>query len=172
MSANDQLGALARIDRLFEEHAIEYWLFGGWAVDFYAGSITRVHADIDLAVWQADYQRLAPLLMGDGWRHTPDEGEDGYTTYERCSVRLELAFLARDTDRRVYTPLAQGRASWPEAAFEDDTAQLHAVRARVISLSALKADKAEARDDADVAAKDQQDLATLRGRSRVTGGAG
>jgi hypothetical protein len=27
-----------------------YWLFGGWAVDFHAGRVTRDHADIDLAV--------------------------------------------------------------------------------------------------------------------------
>jgi hypothetical protein len=35
------------------------------------------------------------------------------------------------------------------------------VRARVISLPALKADKAERRDDPIVAAKDRADLATL-----------
>jgi hypothetical protein len=35
------------------------------------------------------------------------------------------------------------------------------VRARVISLGALKADKAATRDDSIVAAKDRADLATL-----------
>ena len=61
----------------------------------------------------------------------------------------------------VYTPLREGRAAWPEEAFEDDVAELAGVRARVISLPALRADKAERRDDPIVAAKDRADLATL-----------
>jgi hypothetical protein len=32
MAEADQLDALARLHRLFEDASIEYWLFGGWAV--------------------------------------------------------------------------------------------------------------------------------------------
>jgi hypothetical protein len=63
----------------------------------------------------------------------------------------------------VYTPLAEGRAGWPDAAFEDDVAELLGVRARVMSLRALKSDKAEIRDDSNVAAKDRVDSRTLAG---------
>jgi hypothetical protein len=72
-----------------------------------------------------------------------------------------LAFLARGEDGEVYTPLREGRARWPDGAFENDVAELLGVRARVISLRALKADKSETRTDALVAAKDRADLATL-----------
>src|SRR5207253_6241395 len=106
------------------------------------------------AVWLEDRDRIAVLLDEDGWSHTPEQGEDGYTVYGRAGVRLELAFLARGDDGRVYTPLRDGQASWPEATFGEDAAELLGMRARIVGLDALRADKAEARADPAVAAKD------------------
>jgi hypothetical protein len=165
VAAAEQLAALARLDGVLGKQGIPYWLFGGWAVDFHAGSVTRSHDDLDIAVWSKDRERIAELLAADGWQHTPQEGEDGYTAYTRGTVRLELAFLARDQEGTIYTPLRQGRASWPEGAFEGDVAELAGVRACVITLAALKAEKSQDRDDPAVAAKDSADIATL---SRVT----
>jgi aminoglycoside-2''-adenylyltransferase len=156
-----QLNALADVQDVLERHGIEYWLFGGWAVDFHAGSVTRAHDDVDLAVWVEDHDQIAGLLAANGWRHAPEAGEDGYTGYERGPVRLELAFLACSEDGQAYTPLREGRAAWPDEAFGNDIAELGGVRARVISLRALKADKAEVREDSIVAAKDRTDLVTL-----------
>jgi hypothetical protein len=161
VDAAEQLAALAQIHELLDGQGLEYWLFGGWAVDFHGGSVTRAHDDLDIAVWLNDHTRIAALLAAEGWRHAPQGHEDGYTVYERGALRLELAFLAASDDGHVYTPLREGRASWPEEAFEHDIAELAGVRARVISLPALKADKAERRDDPIVAAKDRADLATL-----------
>jgi hypothetical protein len=157
----EQLAALARVHELLERYGIEYWLFGGWAVDFHAGAVMRAHDDLDIAVWLNDHNRIAALLAADGWKHAPEEGEDGYTGYERGSVRLELAFLARGENGQVYTPLREGRGAWPDGSFESDAAELHGVRARVIGLRALKADKSETLDDPLVAAKDRADSATL-----------
>ena len=161
MTDTQQLEALAELHELLPRHGIDYWLFGGWAVDFHAGSVTRSHDDLDLAVWEQDHKRIAELLAADGWRHAPEDGEDGYTGYERDAVRLELAFLARGDDGQVYTPVRSGRAAWADGAFGDDLAELRGVRARVISLPALRADKSEDRDDPRVAAKDRVDTATL-----------
>ena len=57
-----QLQALSSIDRLLERAGITYWLFGGWAVDFYAGLITRTHGDIDIAVWLEDLPAIRQVL--------------------------------------------------------------------------------------------------------------
>ena len=92
---HEQLVALARVSAQLDANGIDYWLFGGWAVDFYAGEETRPHSDVDLAIWRDDLQRIVELLEQDGWRHAPDDEEDGGTGYERDGVRLELTYLVR-----------------------------------------------------------------------------
>jgi hypothetical protein len=98
-----QLSALARVNELLEEAGIDYWLFGGWAVDFYVGSVTREHDDLDLAVWVADLPRIAELLRDDGWRHarSPTKTEARATSAEPSgsSSRISSA-TARDTSSR------------------------------------------------------------------------
>jgi hypothetical protein len=74
---------------------------------------------------------------------------------------MSARFLLAVRRGRVYTPLREGRGAWPDGSFENDAAELRGVRARVISLRALKTDKSETRDDALVAAKDRADSATL-----------
>ena len=67
--------------------------------------------------------------------------------YERDDVRLEVAFL--------------DHGEWPPNSFERDVAEVAGVRARLVSLSSLKADKAMVHDDESVAAKDRADSVTL-----------
>ena len=160
-SAPRQLAALAAVDRLFEKMGLAYWLFGGWAVDFYAGSVTRPHSDVDIAVWLDDRPRIADLLDGDGWRHAPEPDEDGGTGYERAGVRLELTFLVRDETGRVVTPLRTFVAVWPEGAFGDAVGELEGVRARLIGLEALTHGKSAPRDDPVEAARDRADYDVL-----------
>ena len=54
--AEVQLAAIASIGRALDQEAIDYWLFGGWAVDFWVGRVTREHDDIDVAAWRNDYE--------------------------------------------------------------------------------------------------------------------
>jgi dihydrofolate reductase len=156
-----QLSALADVAAELHGAGIDYWLFGGWAVDFYAGRVTRPHSDVDLAVWRVDAPRVAELLAAGGWTHAPDPEEDGGTGYERDGIRLELTFLVRDDSERILTPLEAFEAVWPEGAFGDDVRELGGTRARLVSLAALRSGKAEARDDPEEAALDAADLAVL-----------
>ena len=160
-SSLDQLAVLAGLHDLLQDQGIPYWLFGGWAVDFHAGVLTRPHGDIDIAVWLDDRDRIAKLLEQQRWAHTPDAEEDGYTCFTHDDVRLEVAFLARDENGRVYTPVRDGRGEWPDQTFGDDVVELLGVRAHVIRLVALVADKSVARNDPSVCAKDRADLMSL-----------
>jgi hypothetical protein len=159
---DEQLVALASLHERFRDERLEYWLFGGWAVDFHAGEVTRAHDDLDIAVWAEDLSRVSGALQADSWTHTPEEGEDGYTAFERDGVHLEVAFLACDEHGDVFTPLRNGdRGDWPDRAFGNDVRELYGVRARIVALGALKADKLAARSDPAVAAKDAADAATM-----------
>jgi Uncharacterised nucleotidyltransferase len=163
---SQQLSALARVSELLENAGIDYWLFGGWAVDFYAGSVTRPHDDLDVAVWLDDLPRIADLLHRDGWRHAPLADEDGGTGYERGAVRLELTYLVRDSDGRVFTPLRDGRAAWSREALASDVGELRGVRSRLVAFGPLMRSKSEPRDDPAEAAKDRADFRRLcRSRS-------
>ena len=160
-SQTAQLDAIARLDRLFGRNGMEYWLFGGWAVDFHIGAVTRHHADIDVAVVADDAARITALLESDGWTHRRELDGDGYSSYEAPGTTLEVALLARDEHGRFYTPLTGGRAEWPVGAFGADVATLRGVRARVISRQAVIAEKSGLHDDPAIAAKDRADLARL-----------
>ena len=160
-SPRQQLAAFAQAHELFARSGVDYWLFGGWAVDFHVGSITRVHDDIDVAVWLDDHDRIARLLEAEDWNHAPEPDEDGGTGYERDGVRLELTFLVPGDRGEVYIPLRAGRVLWSEEPLSTDFAELSGVRARVLGLAALKRGKARSRDDPVEAAKDRADFAIL-----------
>jgi hypothetical protein len=161
----DQLAAIAELDQLLTQHRLPYWLFGGWAVDFHLGRVTREHADIDLVVWLADRSRLAALLSDARWSHRPDVGEDGYTCYHRRGVRLEIAFLSRDGEGHIYTRLETGRGEWPPDSFGTAVAQLDGVHASLVSRESLVIDKSVTRTDAVTSAKDRSDVANLLHRT-------
>jgi hypothetical protein len=160
-SDREQLSALAETHELFTSSGIDYWLFGGWAVDFHVGSITRSHDDIDLAVWLDDHERIAELLAAEGWTHAPEADEDGGTGYERDSVRLELTFLVPGDGREVYIPLRGGRALWSEEPLTTHLGALWGVQVRLLGLAELKRGKSRFRDDPAEAAKDRADFAIL-----------
>ena len=164
----NHLAALAELDQLSSGHKVAYWLFGGWAVDFHAGRVTRAHDDIDIAIWSHDGARLATLLRDRGWLHCPEADEDGYTRYERNGIRLEVAFVERDQRGHGYTPLSGGRGEWPADSFGDDVAELDGVRARVVSRASLIADKSIVRSDPLTAAKDRADIASLLHRAELS----
>ena len=159
--ASQQLAALARVSDLFEQEGIDYWLFGGWAVDFYAGSVTRAHDDVDIAIWLKEAPRIAELLEQDGWRHAPLDDEDGGTGYERGAVRLELTYLVRHPDGAIFTPLRQGRGAWSMEALANDVGEIQGVRSRLVGLAPLMRAKSSPRDDPEEAAKDRADFDQL-----------
>jgi hypothetical protein len=153
MSEALQLAAIGRLGAMFEREGIDYWIFGGWAVDFHAGRVTRDHADIDVAISHADLDAVHRLLVADGWAHTPAPEQDGYTSYTRDGVHIDLAFLGNND---------QEAGDWPPGSFGSDIRELAGTRAHLVSLSSLIVDKSQARDDAMTQTKDAADIAALR----------
>jgi hypothetical protein len=156
-----QLAAIADVGEALDRSGFEYWLFGGWAVDFHVGAVTREHGDIDLAVWLHDAQAVGSLLQADGWQHRPHPDEDGGTGYERGTVRVELMYLMSDDAGRVFIPLRDQNVLWSQKPLGNEVRELHAVHARVITLALLRMGKSSPRHDPDEAAKDRVDFRAL-----------
>lgn len=50
VSSQAQLALIKQIHELLERARVDHWLYGGWAVDFRLGTITRAHSDIDMLI--------------------------------------------------------------------------------------------------------------------------
>jgi Aminoglycoside-2''-adenylyltransferase len=98
------MDAIGRLDLALGAARIDYWLFGGWAVDFWVARITRNHDDIDVAAWRCDYDRTRTELLRAGWRHTPVENEVVGTRYRWRSVEVEFTFVEARDDGSVAIP--------------------------------------------------------------------
>ena len=107
----EQLAAIGRLHQEFTERAVPYWLFGGWAVDFHVGRVTRRHDDIDpRGCRTADSDRVDALLLQLGWDVVG--GADGYRTYRSGNVQLDVAWVDDDDP------------AWPAHAFGSDIREL------------------------------------------------
>jgi len=62
-----QVAAVAEVVDVAIDLAVEVWLRGGWAMDFYLGGITRDHLDVDWFVWAGAMPGLVGELLRRGW---------------------------------------------------------------------------------------------------------
>ena len=159
--AEQQLAALADVGAALDQGGFDYWLFGGWAVDFHAGAVTRGHSDIDLAVWADDADAINSALGASGWQHKPAAEEDGGTGYERHDVRVELTYLAKGEGGKVFIALRDENLLWSESPLGDEVLDLQGTHTRVIPLRLLRRGKARPREDPDEAVIDRADFDTL-----------
>jgi hypothetical protein len=160
--AEEQLAAIASLSRALEQDAIDYWLFGGWAVDLWVGRLTREHDDIDVAAWRSDYGAIGSALEAAGWRHTPVPDEVVGTRYRWGAAQVEFTFMTTDGDGRAVIPLPDHPIVWSAEPLGNERRQLRGVSSRIIPLALLKAGKASAREGSAAAAKDRSDAAALK----------
>jgi Aminoglycoside-2''-adenylyltransferase len=156
-----QLSSIAAIGQLLESAGYDYWLFGGWAVDFHLRCVTRPHGDVDLAVWSRDAEAIGRLLVGHGWEHAPDADEDGGTGYQRDGIRVELTFIVAGNDGEVLIAFSGGTATWSHRRFGAEVRTLGGVTARVIPLDVLRDGKSRPRADPGHAERDRADYDAL-----------
>lgn len=159
-AADEQLAGIAHVSRQLDAAGIDHWLFGGWAVDFWVGRITRSHHDIDVVVALVDRPAMHDALVAGGWAHTPFDDEVVGTRYRRDGVLLELTFVVLD-DGRVLLPFEPQAWVWSEHPFGDARRTLHGVTARVLGLDVMLRDKSRPREEPEEAEKDRADYEAL-----------
>lgn len=160
--AAEQIAAIQSLHGALRAAGIEYWLFGGWAVDFWVGRVTRDHDDIDAAAWRRDYDNIRAALLSSGWRHTPVADEVVGTRYTWRSSEVEFTFVEA-RDGAIVIPIPEHEVVWTAEPFGEAERSLSGVQARVIPLEVLRAGKQQAREASAEAAKDVADFAALAG---------
>ncbi len=160
-SQSQQRAALGDVGSIFDEHGFDYWVFGGWAVDFHVGAVTRQHTDVDLAVWADDADTIHSVMIANGWEHEPAADEDGGTGYGLRGVRLELTYLASNEDGEVFIALRDRYVLWSESSLGDHVLELDGTCARVVPLDLLMRGKSRPRDDPEEAEIDRKDFEIL-----------
>jgi len=86
----------AELVELLEQHGVEAYVDGGWAVDALLGEQTRVHDDLDIAVPDKSVPKLRELLADRGYSQRPSAGE------WECNFVLADAY-GRKVDVHSYT---------------------------------------------------------------------
>ncbi len=158
--ADVQLEAIGSLSAALEACDIDYWLFGGWSVDFWVGSITREHDDIDLLAFRADYDAIRAVLLKAGWEHTPTPDDVVGTRYAWRGVEVEFTF-AIEKEGSLLVPLPGAPIVVSDRPLGNGRRELGGVGSRVISLELLVAGKQTPRPGAAESAKDRSDFEAL-----------
>ena len=168
VGVEDQLAAISSLGQVLGDAGIEHWLFGGWAVDFWVGEVTRPHDDIDVAAWRHDYDGIRSALIAAGWEHTPTAEDLVGTRYRKGIAEVEFSFVEASDGGSVVVPLPTGPVTWSSEPFGDVRAHLRGVTCRTIPLAVLAEGKSRPREGAAEGAKDRADfeaLSRLHGRA-------
>lgn len=158
-----QLRALDTVGAALDAAGQDWWLFGGWGVDFWVGSVSRDHTDVDLVAWQSERAAVDAVLRAIGG--TPGEVDDPGlgAAYELDRCRVELTFLVPSAAGGVSLPFADGPFRWWPEPLGEQRRTLSGVTARVVPRGLLIQDKAGRRGDPSDQAKDAADLRALLG---------
>jgi hypothetical protein len=160
-----QLELLREIASALDAARIEWWLFGGWAMDFHAGRITRDHADIEIFSWKHDAATVRLALENAGFLHPAGLYPDECQSFLKAGQEIGIWFIERNERGEITTP---GRwADWPwfAGAFDDPPLEREGIVARAMSVDGLldiKTRFAEHPHGAPLRQKDIDDIKLLR----------
>jgi hypothetical protein len=159
-----QLALIEELTALLSAAAVPHWLFGGWAVDFLVGAVTRRHADVEFVVWRYDLDRIAPLLAAHGYRSVP-AAADEVVAFDKRGHAVQFCVIERRADGGISTPGRFADWSWLPGSLSAPPGRLGALVCPVISAeSQLESKEHFSLHPAGgpLRAKDRADIARLR----------
>jgi len=136
-TAEKQLSMIREIGVLLAAASVRWWLFGGWAVDFHLGQVTRDHRDIEFYIWQEDAATVSRIFMGAEFAPReipfPDEAVE-FTKNEQlvCAV-----LLVRDARGDIVIPGRWINWPWPGDAFNGPPANIGDLEVPIVTPEAL-----------------------------------
>jgi lincosamide nucleotidyltransferase A/C/D/E len=95
----------AALIRFLEQHSIEVYVDGGWAVDALLGGETRVHEDLDIAVPHKHVPELRRLLAGRGFEEQAreDSWECNFVLADGDGAKVDVhSYTLDDAGRNIF----------------------------------------------------------------------
>lgn len=132
--AGRQLQVISDVLAIASKNAVEVWLRGGWAMDFFLGQVTRDHDDIDWFAWADDAPVIGAALLERGYQVTTDDpgGLDAASDGEDWDFQFQ--WLATDTAGQVVVPAGEYAGEpWPEGMLIWEPGQIGPLRCPIIS---------------------------------------
>lgn len=137
-----QLRVLGEIRTICKMIEINFWLRGGWAIDFLLGKITRLHEDIDLITWVHHREHLEDELVKAGYQkvYLREEFRDRQSDFRKGNVELSFCYISCLKDGEI---VLNGLPEWVwrENSLSLETYTLKGVSSRVLNPRQLLEEK-------------------------------
>ena len=120
--------------RMSERLAVQIWLRGGWAMDFFLGHVTREHVDIDWMAWMDDAAAITAALHADGYQTVTGPPPDQQLDVVKDGEEMSFGWLAPRDDGQV--TVAGGPYAgepWPEGMLDWLPGHIGAVQCPIIN---------------------------------------
>jgi predicted nucleotidyltransferase len=120
------------VAQLFNDHSVDYWLIGGWAIDFLL-EVESVHKDVDFFVAKNQKVKTLAVLESIGFHKLEDswDWEDGNTFYEQEDQLIDLAPITNTNLPRLIGEYAA--LEFPKDLLEPSFLEVAGTRVRTIS---------------------------------------
>jgi hypothetical protein len=160
-----QLRLIAEVQNALKAADIEWWLYGGWAVDFVYGAMTRDHSDIEIFIWEEDGVSVRRALTDAEFLAAPGLHPDEGQPFLKDGLEINATYLRKNADGTVVTPGRWADWPWLPGSFDGPFAKLGELEVPVISAEAqldMKLRFPEHPHGAPLREKDHHDIRLLR----------
>lgn len=131
-----QLGLIREIHEALTARSIPHWLGGGWALDFLLGEITRVHGDVDWAIWKSDAQDVNTCLESLGYSSQKVRHPDEHIGFYKLDQYVSFGLIERTQSGDVVTSGRWTDWPYPHGSFCAPEGQLGDISCPIISAEA------------------------------------
>lgn len=141
MQTKAQLKTLSEISIIFEKLNMEFWLRGGWAIDFLLGKITRQHSDIDVVTWITNREKLENALIKAGYKQMSirEQFRNRQSDFLKDNVDVKFGYLTYVDESLIMNGLPEW--VWQSDSLLSQYYQLHGITTRVLHPKQLLEEK-------------------------------
>jgi hypothetical protein len=104
---------ISQARKLFNNRGFDWSICGGAAIDLFLGKKTRVHKDLDIAVFWEDRNSIIELMLSSGWRVLEACGggvvRELVEGHKRSFEKRNLFCFTTNESRVSLDPIGEGR---------------------------------------------------------------